>query len=198
MRTLFSTWFGLLGLRRGHPPDSLPHFNTVRQVYQPSSGIGKPLCSSLLGRKVAFIRGVLPRTQPVEDESEPDPAEKDHGALGNAREEAAPPCQSLEQVFDRVPATGHCVGLFPRGETSFARRTLRIESLRQRQLARLLSAYVRSALRDGSPAGGPTDGAPGGLRARQGLGQANVRTSRRSAPLWHLDTSRRVRYPASE
>lgn len=59
MQTLFSTWFALLGLRRGHLPDSLPHFDTVRQVYQPSSGIGKTLCS-LLGREVAFIRGGYP------------------------------------------------------------------------------------------------------------------------------------------
>ena len=64
----------------------------------------------------------------MKDESEPERAEEDHGALDNAREDAAPPRQSSEQAFDGVPARGHLAGLFPRGETGVARRTHRRES----------------------------------------------------------------------
>lgn len=162
MRTLFLTWFGLLGLRREHFPDSLPPFDTVRQAYQPTRESESPFAAACWGGKAQTLhspaagfscihtRGYSHERNLSKNESEPEPAEEDHGAPGNAREDTTLPCQSLEQAFDRIQARGHHAGLFPRSEMSFARRTLRLESLRQRRLARFLSAYARSAPRDRS------------------------------------------------
>ena len=90
-------------------------------------------------------RGYSTRRQPVEDENEPERAEEDHGALGNARAYS----QGAGRVLRGRPA----------GSNPFA-------SASWRGSCPPMPGPTPEA---GSPAGGPTDGALGRLRRGRAL-----------------------------